>query len=162
MQQRALGASVAALGLSNKAVYEDDVLNGPSVEPTGSVTTYTEVSSSALPEGRTRSPCSPSYPAQQAQYQHTQMGGGTRWVTWTQGPDLAPNPMPSAVAGPPLEEHLAQSTLWPEVFKLYGHANHIFSMAADPQGIYLASACKVCSPPQCLAASAHWAGSLCC
>ena len=43
VQQRALGASVAALGLSNKAVYEDDVLNGPSLEPTGSVTTYTEV-----------------------------------------------------------------------------------------------------------------------
>ena len=51
--------------------------------------------------------------------------------------------MPSAVAGPPLEEHLAQNTLWPEVFKLYGHANHIFRMAADPQGAYLASACKV-------------------
>ena len=64
-------------------------------------------------------------------------------MAWTQGPDLAPNPMPSAVAGPPLEEHLAQNTLWPEVFKLYGHANHIFSMAADPQGIWLASACKV-------------------
>lgn len=54
--------------------------------------------------------------------------------------------MPSAVAGPPLEEHLAQNTLWPEVFKLYGHANHVFSMAADPQGAYLASACKV-QPP---------------
>ena len=44
VQQRALGASVAALGLSNKAVYEDDVLNGPSAEPTGSVAIYTEVS----------------------------------------------------------------------------------------------------------------------
>ena len=64
-------------------------------------------------------------------------------MVWAQGPDLAPNPMPSAVAGPPLEEHLAQNTLWPEVHKLYGHANHIFSMAADPQGVYLASACKV-------------------
>ena len=44
MQHRALGASVAALGLSNKAVYVDDVLNGPSAEPTGSATNYTEVS----------------------------------------------------------------------------------------------------------------------
>lgn len=43
MQQRALGASVAALGLSNKAVYEDDVLNGPSAEPSNGVTQYTEV-----------------------------------------------------------------------------------------------------------------------
>ena len=68
---------------------------------------------------------------------------GLKPCSLAQGPDLAPNPMPSAVAGPPLEEHLAQNTLWPEVFKLYGHANHIFSMAADPQGAYLASACKV-------------------
>lgn len=44
MQQRALGASVAALGLSNKAVYEDDISNGSSAEPTGSMTNYTEVS----------------------------------------------------------------------------------------------------------------------
>lgn len=62
----------------------------------------------------------------------------------TEGPDLAPNPLPSAVSGPPLEEHLAQNTLWPEVVKLYGHANHIFSLAADPLGRYLASACKAC------------------
>ena len=75
------------------------------------------------------------------QYQLTALG--LKPCSPLQGPDLAPNPMPSAVAGPPLEEHLAQNTLWPEVFKLYGHANHIFSMAADPQGAYLASACKV-------------------
>jgi hypothetical protein len=43
VQHRALGASVAALGLSNKAVYVDDVLNGPSAEPTGSAANYTEV-----------------------------------------------------------------------------------------------------------------------
>ena len=73
---------------------------------------------------------------------------GMKPYSLAQGPDLAPNPMPSAVAGPPLEEHLAQNTLWPEVFKLYGHANHIFSMAADPQGAYLASACKVEGSPE--------------
>ena len=39
---------MAALGLSNKAVYEDDVNNGPSAEPAGSVATYTEVVSSLL------------------------------------------------------------------------------------------------------------------
>ena len=39
---------MAALGLSNKAVYEHDVNNGPSAEPAGSVATYTEVIASLL------------------------------------------------------------------------------------------------------------------
>lgn len=100
MQERALGASIAALGLSNKAVYEGDDSHG----------------SGANGEGA---------------------------GNYTEGPDLAPNPIPSAVAGPPLEEHLAQNTLWPEIVKLYGHANHVFCLAADPRSKYLASACKV-------------------
>ncbi len=79
-------------------------------------------------------------------------------VVWAQGPDLAPNPMPSAVSGPPLEEHLAQNTLWPEIHKLYGHANHIFSMAADPQGVYLASACKVQPCPHASNLTVHRGG----
>ena len=45
-------------------------------------------------------------------------------------------------AGPPLEEHLAQNTLWPEICKLYGHGDQLFCMAADPQGKLLASAGK--------------------
>ena len=101
VQGRAMGASIAALGLSNKAVFAGD-------EPAGA-----------------------------------EAAGGS----YTEGPDLAPNPTPSAVAGPPLEEHLAQNTLWPEIVKLYGHANHVFCMAADPRGRYLASACKVLRAP---------------
>ena len=91
----ALGASVAALGLSNKAVYASD-----------------------------------STP-------RSDNAGG-----YTEGPDMAPNAAPGAVAGPPLEEHLAQSTLWPEVYKVYGHGNELYCLAADPRGKFLASACR--------------------
>ncbi|XP_050302290.1 elongator complex protein 2 [Anthonomus grandis grandis] len=43
---------------------------------------------------------------------------------------------------PPTEETLLQNTLWPETQKLYGHGYEIFSLAASPDGKYLASACK--------------------
>ncbi len=46
------------------------------------------------------------------------------------------------VSGPPLEEHLAQNTLWPETHKLYGHGNDVYCCAASPDGRLLASACK--------------------
>ncbi len=55
LHQRPLGAAVAALGLSNKAVYEDDDPAGGADNPGG----------------------------------------------YTEGPDLAPTPAPSAVQGEP-------------------------------------------------------------
>lgn len=40
------------------------------------------------------------------------------------------------------EEDLSQNTLWPEVRKLYGHGNDLYSVAADPKGRYVASASR--------------------
>lgn len=45
-------------------------------------------------------------------------------------------------SGAPLEEHLAQSSLWPEIAKLYGHGAELFCLAASPSGDLVASACK--------------------
>ena len=85
---RAFGASLPALGLSNKAVYSSDT------------------------------------------------------IVNEEGPDVAPRATPGAVKELPLEEFLQQSSLWPEVFKAYGHGNNLFSMASDPRGEFLASACR--------------------
>jgi elongator complex protein 2 len=63
-------------------------------------------------------------------------------LTEAEGPDQAPNARPAAVQGPPLEEHLAQSTQWPELAKMHGHRNDAFCCAASPCGTLLASACR--------------------
>ncbi len=100
---RAFGAAVAALGLSNKALYAGGAENG-------------------------------------------EVGGVP------EGPDFVPVAAPAALQGPPLEEHLAANTLWPEVCKLYGHGNDVFCAAAAPNGRMLASACRA----QTAAAAAVW------
>ncbi|KAL4426818.1 hypothetical protein ABPG77_006604 [Micractinium sp. CCAP 211/92] len=104
----ALGALLPALGLSNKAVFDEEEEGSGAAGSTGA-------SGGVAPTGA---------------------------AAYTEGPDMAPCAAPSAVAGPPLEEHLAQNTLWPEVHKLYGHGNELYCLAADPLGRYLASACR--------------------
>eukprot|EP00897_Mesotaenium_endlicherianum_P008744 jgi/Mesen1/7899/ME000420S07048 len=56
--------------------------------------------------------------------------------------EAVPEALPGVTTEPPLEEHLAQNTLWPESQKLYGHGNELFCLAADNGGRLLASACK--------------------
>jgi elongator complex protein 2 len=79
-------------------------------------------------------------------------GGGGGGGDYPEGPDMLPRAAPAAVAGPPLEEHLAQNTLWPEARKLYGHGNDVYCAAASPDGHFLASACRAQAAP----AAAVW------
>ena len=110
-----LGALLPALGLSNKAVYQE------------------EAAAAAAGGASADSPAAAGGAS----------GGGAAGVAglageaahYPEGPDMAPHSAPSAVAGPPLEEHLSQNTLWPEVHKLYGHGNDLYCLAAGAQRV---------------------------
>ena len=97
MKQRAFGASIPALGLSNKAVFEGEVTKGEA--------------------------------------------GGEKGDGFGEGSDFVSECTPSVVAGRPLEEHLAQNTLWPELHKLYGHGDDVHCVSASHDGTLIASGC---------------------
>lgn len=57
--------------------------------------------------------------------------------------------VPQVFSIPPFEEHLMQSTLWPEVHKIYGHGNALFCLTSNYKGNLIASACKGMKTPEC-------------
>ena len=55
---------------------------------------------------------------------------------------------PEIHTAPPPEDSLVQNTLWPELQKLYGHGNEIFTVCSNPKGSLIASACKASKADQ--------------
>lgn len=56
--------------------------------------------------------------------------------------------MVKSLGHPPPEELLMESTLWPELHKLYGHGYEVFAVAASHDGKLVASSCKATKPDQ--------------
>lgn len=101
--ERPLGASIPALGLSNKAVF---------ITEADKVTATSAFATSVGPQGNNE-----VHPF-----------------------DLV------KLTEPPLEEHLIQNTLWPELQKLYGHGFELATLASNRSGTLLLSSCKATTP----------------
>jgi elongator complex protein 2 len=69
-------------------------------------------------------------------------------ITELNGGDAAALPDLNEMREFPQEEVLMQSTLWPEIHKLYGHGNELFAIGCSNDRKFLASACKATKSDQ--------------
>ncbi len=98
-ERRALGAALPALGLTNKAVYAEDMLDSEAAHDVLNFVSYTSAVST-------------------------------------------PEALSAPLTSPPLENHLRQHTLWPELDKLYGHGYELMTLDVSKDGHFMATACK--------------------
>ncbi len=111
------GASLPALGLSNKPTYDSAAA----------------AAAAALPSDTQQ---------QQLLLAAAAAGGDDDDDEGGIVDDGAGQLQPTVMTSPPLEDSLSQVTLWPELRKLYGHNNATFAMSASADGRLLVSGCR--------------------
>ncbi|KAJ1730221.1 Elongator subunit elp2 [Coemansia biformis] len=114
----AVGASLPVLGLSNKAVGQDQVQ---------------ALEAQAATNAQDGAEWDDNYEVRRT---HTDVVAGVALRAQQDG---------AASGQPPLEERLLRHTLWPEADKLYGHPYEIFALAAAHAGDLIATACRAAS-----------------
>lgn len=123
------GASIPALGLSNKAIFDHPAAAEVAVESNPAA----EPMPAKIPEGGGGG-------AGGGDGHLGGVDGNTRTAMQTNAVVL-PFEQQEVIAAP-TEAHLVQNTLWPETQKLFGHGFELITLAANHAGTLVVSACK--------------------
>lgn len=133
-----MGASIPALGLSNKAIFKENGAKGTAAAADGAA---------GAADGESDSFATPAGGGGGVGGGDGHLGGvdgTTRTAQATNGVVL-PYAGRREVKAAPDEAHLVQNTLWPETQKLFGHGFELITLAANHAGTLVVSACKATS-----------------